>query len=216
MPTPIDPKRLPALKAALEQFGADDTIQHKDLATLYGVTPARLTTLIKHRFENFPPADRHGDKTHWYPARAAIMVMIAYLEGSGKKKRAAAARAAAVMGRATEAAESAAAEEEELPPMGPVELDRMASAATRIWRLDIEKKKYVLVALVRHEIRGMLSIVKREVSGLPSVIDPNGELPPLMRQRLEARSRLALTKIYDGLSALLTDSAGDDDDDADG
>lgn len=211
MPTPIDPKRLPALKAALEQFGADDTIQHKDLATLYGVTPARLTTLIKNRFENFPPAERHGDKTHWYAARPAIMVMISYLEGSGKKKRAAAARAAAVMGRATEAAEAAPPDQEELPPMGPVELDRMASAATRIWRLQVEQGKYILTSLVRQEIRGMLAIVKREISGLPSVIDPNGELPPLMRERMVKRCREALNKIYEQLRTLL----GDDEDEAD-
>jgi hypothetical protein len=213
MPTPIDPKRLPALKAALEQFGEDDTIQHKDLATLYGVTPARLTTLIKNRFENFPPADRHGDKTHWYPARAAIIVIIAYLEGSGKAKRAAAARAQVVMGRATEAAAGAEPEEEELPPMGPVELDRMASAATRIWRLQVEQRKYVLASEVRHEVRAMLAVVKREVSGLPSVVDPNGELPPLMRARLEARCREAQNKIYEQLTGLLADEG---DDDADG
>lgn len=207
MPTPIDPKRLPSLRAALETFGPDDMAAQKDLAKLYGVANSRFTTLIKERFENFPPAERHGDKTHWYNARQAIESMIAYLTKSGRKKRQEAARAAAVMGRATEAAEAAEPEAEAPPPMGPAELDRMASAATRIWRLAIEKKEYVLVAHVRQQIRAMLGVIKREITGLPSVIDPNGDLPPLMRAELERRCREALVKIHDSLDELLNPDA---------
>lgn len=216
MPTPIDPKRLPSLKAALGQFGPDDTIQHKDLAALYGVTPARLTTLIKNRFEKFPPADRHGDKTHWYPARAAIESMIAYMEGSGKKKRAAAARAAAVMGAATEAAAAAEPEAEEPIPMGPVELDRLASASTRIWRLAVEQKKYVPATKLRHWARATFELVKREVQAIPHAIDPNGELPPLHKARLEAHCRELLVQMEDELADLLKELPPEENADADG
>jgi hypothetical protein len=207
MPTPIDPKRLPALRAALETFVADERLPHQRLAELYGVTPARLTTLIHNRFEGFPPAERQGDKTNWFPARPAVESMIAYLTNSGKKKHEAAARAATVMGTANGAAAAAEAEDDDIPPLGPVELDRMASAATRIWRLAVEQKRYVPVAEVRQTVRGMFDIVKREVQSIEHAIDPNGELPPLHRARLAAHCRELLVKAHEKLERFL----GDDD-----
>jgi hypothetical protein len=207
MPTPIDPKRLPSLKAALDTFGDDDKVGHKDLAKLYGVTPARLTTLIHTRFESFPEPERHGDKSHWYLARPALLSMIAYLQGAGKAKRQVAARAAAVMGRAAGAAADAEPEEEEPKPMGPVELDRLASAATRIWRLGVEQKKFVPADTLRHWARGTFELVKREVSSIPHAIDPNGELPALHRARLNSTCRELLLNLTDKLEALLKECA---------
>lgn len=203
MPTPIDPKKLPGLKAALETFGPDDMLPHQDLAVLYAVTPARLTTLIHNRFENYPPHETRGDKTHWYNARAAIQAMIAYLQKSGSKKKASAAAAAAIMGGATEAAAAAPAEVEEAPPLGPAELDRLASASTRIWKLALDQRKYLPATEVAHWARAQNELVKRTVSQIPHAIDPTGELPPLHRARLESTCRELLVKMNEDLEELL-------------
>lgn len=211
MPTPIDPKKLPGLKAALETFGPDDMLPHQDLAALYAVTPARLTTLIHNRFESYPPHETRGDKTHWYNARAAIQAMIAYLQKSGKKKKASAAAAAAIMGTATEAAAEAQPEAEEPPPLGPAELDRLASASTKIWKLALDQRKYIPATVLAHWARAQNELQKRTVSQIPHAIDPAGELPPLTRARLESLCRELLVKMNEDLVELLSTMNLDED-----
>lgn len=210
MPTPIDPKRLPRLKAALKKFGPEDMAPQQALAEIYGVSNARFTTLARERFEGFPEPERRGDKTHWFPAARAIEAMIAYTEGRGASKAAAASKAAEIMHnvkaaeesaptRAAPAAAPAAAApptEKERPVLGPAELDRLANAALRTFRLAQEKKQFVRADQVRSIVRTMFSEIQRSVSSIPMEIDPNGELPPLMRGRLEQSCNAILDRIY--------------------
>jgi hypothetical protein len=197
MPTPIDPTRLPRLKAALKKFGDDDMLPQQELAKIYGVTNARFTTLAHNRFEDMPPAERRGDKTHWFNAKRSILAMIAYLQGAGEKKRAAAKRAAAVMGDV--AAETPAAAPAESAPdlMTPAEIDKLASAQTRMFRLAQEKGQFVRADMARRVIRTIFTTVQRSVTALPNEVDPNGELPPLHRARLEAAVRASMGRIFE-------------------
>jgi hypothetical protein len=206
MPTPIDPKRLPTLRAALKRFKPGEKVPQQNLAKIYGVTNARFTTLAKQRFENFPPAERHEDKTHWYEAVPAIQSMIAYLTNAGAKKRASARRAAAILGEASEEAQTTP-EPQELPPPTPAELDKLASAETRTFRLEQEKKQFVRADVARAFIRDLFNAVQRQVGGLATEIDPNGELPPEHRQRLESSVRFAMVKIHETVKAIVDDAA---------
>lgn len=217
MPTPIDPKRLPRLRAALKGFGDADMLPQKEIAAIYGVTNARFTTLVHERFENFPAPERRGDKTHWYAARASIEAMIAYLQGTGAKKQAAAARAAAVMSGAASdpipvKIAPAKAKRGQPPPepepellMSPAEIDKLASAQTRMFRLDQEKRLFVRADLARGLIRTLFTTVQRGVAALPTEVDPNGELPPLHRARLEAAVRAAQSRIFDAVKSQIED-----------
>lgn len=205
MPTPIDPKRLPRLRAALKRFKPGEMVPQQDLAKLYGVSNARLTTLIHQRFEQFPSAERHGDKTHWYEAAPAIQAMIAYLTASTKSRRAAAQRAARVLGEVQSEAKQEAETEEFTPPT-PAELDKLASAATRTFRLEQEKGMFLRKAHATAFIRDLFNTVQRHVSALPLEIDPNGELPPLHRARLESATRDAMVRIHGSVADLIGDA----------
>ena len=201
MPTPIDPKRLPRLRAARKRFEADEKAPQQKLAEIYGVANSRFTTLAK-RFPNFPPAERHGDKTHWFPAVAAIDSMIAYCTGHTARKAAVSVRAAQILGESTKEAAEA---EPELPPLGPSELRQMAATATMQFRLAVEKREFVRADVVAHSVRSLFTTIQRAVSTLPSEIDPNGELPPLMRGRLEAASSAALERMHREIAGLISD-----------
>jgi hypothetical protein len=206
MPTPIDPKRLPQLKAALKSFGPGEKAPQQELAKIYGVSNARLTTLIHERFENFPPPERHEDKTHWYEAARAIESMIAYHTGRGARKRAAAKRVAAVLGEASAEAGQAKAEVDDDPPMTPAEIDKLASAATRTFRLEQEKRNFIRIEIARGYVRSLFNTVQRGVSSLPLEVDPNGELPVLARARLEAAVRDSMVRIHASVRDLIGDA----------
>jgi hypothetical protein len=166
------------------------------------VSNARITSLIHERFENFPKPERHGDKTHWYEAVPALQSMIGYLTANTARKHASAARAAAVLNDARAEA-PATPEPKEGPAWTPTEIDKLASAATRLFRLEQEKKQFVRADIARHFIRTLFQTVNRHVSALPLEIDPNGELPPLQRQRLEQASRDAMLRIHASVSEIV-------------
>lgn len=211
MPTPIDPKRLPALKAAHAACGNEDWWSQRQLAELYGVANSRMTTLIKTRFPAFPAAQRRDDKTHWYPACAAIASMIMYMEKNSAAQLAAARRHTAVMtGEAASPDTSdksghppAPAEPVEQPPLTAGELDRLASAQTRVWKLRKDQGMYTLTSEVHRIARGVNAMITREVMNIVNVIDPNGELDPLKRQRLTNKCRDIVLKMHDELGSFL-------------
>lgn len=207
MPTPIPPDRLPRLKKALNDYSAKDMESQQKLAELYGVALSRFTTLIKSRLKDFPPAKTKGDRTNWYPARAAIQVMINYTEGKGALKRESAQRAAAVLAGepvpATDG-ESPAAKNPGWPEglMTPQELDRLASAQTRIWRLKKEQGEYVLRSEVEDMARRVFSLITQRIMNIPNIVDANGKLPPAERAALQRECReinLALYRETEGL-----------------
>jgi hypothetical protein len=205
VPTPIDPQRLPGLKKALASFEDSDRASHRQLAELYGVAPSRFTSLIKSRFPDFPVAERRDDKTHWYAARAAVQSMIRYMEDSARGKQAQAQRHTAVMTGVAEAREDAAAAPVEVQPLTATELDRMASAQLKTWRLKKEQGLYVLASEVQRIARGLNSMLTREVMNLVNELDPNGEMKPLARQRLTNRCREMVLKMHDMLGRYLED-----------
>lgn len=207
MPTPIDPKRLPTLRAAVKKFKPGEKVPQQQLAKIYGVTNARFTTLVHQRFDDFPPPERHGDKTHWYEAIPALNAMIAYMTSNTRRKRAAADRAAEILGdaptRAEPAGEPAPSAPAESQPLSPAELDRLASAETRTFRLQQEKRQFVRADVARGIIRSLFTTVQRSVSALALEIDPNGELPPMHRARLEAAVRDSMVKIHASVKSLV-------------
>jgi hypothetical protein len=206
VPTPIDPKRLPGLKKALEGYSDGDWLAQRQLAELYGVSNARMTTLIKSRFPDFPAHERRDDKTHWYPARASIASMIAYMENSSAEKQAQARRHTAVMSGVAAVREEVAAVEPAAPPaLSAGELDRLASAQTRLWKLQREQGMFVPRDHVVQTVRGGMAIITRNMMGLESTIDPNGELPPDVRARIARRARDLLMKLNEQLAAYLED-----------
>lgn len=214
MPTPIDPKRLPSLKNALAACGESDWWPQRQLAELYGVANSRMTTLIKTRFPDFPKADRHDDKTHWYPARAAIGSMIAYMEKNTAADLAKARRHSAIMGRVASSSESTPEVSDpvvKLPatpepqPLTASELDRLASAQTRIWKLRKDQGLYTLTSEVHRIARGVNALITREVMNMTNIIDPNGELPPLKRQALTNKCRDIVLKMHDAMGSFLED-----------
>lgn len=207
MPTPIDPKRLPRLRAARKKFEPGEKAPQQELAKIYGVSNARLTTLIHQRFGSFPTPERHGDKTHWYDAIAAVDAMIAYLAGTEQRKVAAAKRIAQAMGYDSAADEPAPPGPETPAVLTPAEIDKLASAATRTFRLEQEKRQFIRIELARGFVRSLFNTVQRRVSSLPMEIDPNGELPPLHRQRLEAAVRDAMVGIHGSVADLVGDAA---------
>lgn len=207
MPTPIDPKRLPRLRAAKARFKPGDMLPQQELAKIYGVSNARLTTLIHQRFESFPPFERRGDKTHWYAVLPALEAMIAYALGQSKRKAAAAARVAhifagaPVVERTSAPAEAPPAEEPPLPT--PADLDRLAKAEMSVFRLQQEKGKFVPDYQVRHVIQGIVAIVQRAFSGLAPEVDPHGELPPLVRAKLERSIKKSQLRLHDEVAQYL-------------
>lgn len=216
MPTPIDPARLPGLKQAFAAHKDDDWLSQQQLADIYGVSPARLSTLIKSRFETFPPFERRDDKTHWYPARAAIRAMIAYLESTSDQKLAQAARHSAIMSgvvatKEVATAEAAAPAPVAPPPMSATELDKLASAQTKIWRLAQEQGRYIERAKVEAITRAVLQIITREITNLPTTMDPNGELPITQKAALAKRARSIVIKANTAMAELLgEEDAGSD------
>lgn len=215
MPTPVDPTRLPRLKAALKKAKPGEKLPQKEIAQIYGVTNARFTTLAHERFENFPPAERRGDKTHWYELKPALESMIAYLTGQGETKRIAAARAASILdgtpapkvnGKAPAESQAIPAEPQEVLPT-PADLDRIAKSELTTFRLAREKGEFVPVYEVKHVVRGLFSIVQRSFSGLAPEIDPHGELPPLQRARLEKALKDAQLKLHGDVREYLESDA---------
>jgi|SRR5882672_3172639 len=204
MPTPIDPKRLPALKATHASLGDDETLSQRKLAEIYGVTPARLVNLIKFRFESFPPPERHKDKSYWYQAKAAVAAMISYMEKGGNVRKSQAARHAAIMS-GTPAAPTTAAYDEGPQPLSAGEIDRLASAQTRIWKLQVSQGLYVKADDMRHVARRVNALISRDVINLVNVIDPNGRLDGELRQRIEKECRTALVKMHAEMGELLDD-----------
>ena len=204
MPTPIDPKKLPRLRSQLKRFKDGDKLPPRELAKIYEVTNARFTTLVKERFPNFPPAERQGDKTHWYEVVPAIQSMIGYMEGKTRQSGRSAQIAASIMGKAP--ANDAAPEGTPKPTPEPAvevpqlptaaELDKIASAATKVFRLEIEKREFVRVSAVRAEISDLFTLMQRFLSGLSSDVDPHGELPPKLREDFELAIRKAQLKLH--------------------
>lgn len=211
MPTPIDPKRLPNLRRALKKVKDGDKLPQQELAKIFGVTNARFTTLAHNRFTNFPPAERHGDKTHWYDARKAIESMIAYVRGQSSRSRVSAQRVAKILGRpvpidtgngkAKPAGEPEVPEDDPEPEYmpTPADLDRLAKAETSVFRLEQEKGNFIPVYQVRHVIQGIVAIVSRTFSGLAPEIDPHGELPPPLRAKLEKAIKQSQLKLHDSV-----------------
>lgn len=200
MPTPIDPKRLPRLKAARKRYKPGEKIAQQELAKLYGVTNARFTTLAHERFEGMPTPERRGDKTHWYDAVKSIDAMIRYCTGATATKRAAAKRAAAVLGDSSAEAESGQPERQQ---MTPAEIDKLASAQTRVFRLAQEKGMFVRATAHQYVVRRIFALVQRAISAFPSEADPNGELPPMIRARLDTASRDAMKRLHDEVGEFL-------------
>jgi len=210
MPTPTPAGRLPALKAAHDSYGADDWASQKDLAELYGVAPSRLSTLVRTRFKGFPAPEKRGDKTHWYPARAAIVAMIEYIEGNANERQAQARRHTEVMtgvSPARDQAEQEAAAAE--PPLSAAEIDRLVSAQSRLWKLQKDQGLYVLADDVRRRTRAANALFVRSIMSMPSRLDPNGALPPQMREALEKECRRIVVDLRDEMAEML--SADDED-----
>jgi len=203
VPTPIDPKRLPGLKKALADYGEDEWVPQQQLADLYGVANSRFTTLAKQRFPDFPAFERRGDKTHWFPARAAIKSMIQYMQDQARGKQSQAKRHSQVMSGVKEVQDEAAAAAIEETPLTATEIDRLITAQTKQFRLDQMRGMYVLRAEVERDSRAVLSLLSREVMNIINVLDPNGELPAEMRKRITDKSREVLSKMADGLAAHL-------------
>jgi hypothetical protein len=209
VPTPIDPHRLPGLKAALARFGEDEKASQQQLADLYGVTSSRFVTLSKKRFPDFPAAERHEDRTHWFPARAAVASMVQYMEDQARGKTRRARRAAEVVSQVQEERAEAAAAPPQIEPLSPAELDRLASAQTRIWKLRKEQGLYVLAVDVQRIARGLNTMLTREVMGMVSEIDPNGEMSPRQREVVKSKCRDIVLKMHDIVGRFLEgDDAG--------
>lgn len=210
MPTPIDPTRLPGLRKALEQFEEGDWGSQQQLAEIYGVTNARMTTLIKKRFPEFPAHERREDKTHWYPMRPAITSMIAYMTNTSAAKQAQARRHSEIMGRVVDKTEaetpSAPAAAEAAPPvtvLSATELDRLLSAQTKAWKLKKDMGLYVLASEVQKVARDVNAMLAREIMNLVNTIDPNGQLPAMQRKKLQDRCRDMTVKMHDALGNYL-------------
>lgn len=200
MPTPQPKDRIPALKKALANYGPKEKAPMRALAVLYGVTPARFSTLIKTRFANFPKATRVNDKTDQYPAREALESMIAYAIGMKKGNLPAGRRAARVN---KEVAAQVAAEPEAPEPMTPSELDRLASALTRTFNLQKQMGLVVKRDEVKAMARGAFSIFSHEVMSIPGYLDPNGQLEIKMRTAMEHKCREILAKVHGLMAAYL-------------
>lgn len=210
MPTPIPTTRIPTLKAALAKYKAGEQESMRALAKLYGVAASRFTTLIKDRFEGFPEAERI-DRADWYPAREAIEAMIAYTVALKKGGRSTAGKRAAAIRGATSRKVAVAQEEDEGPEaMTPTELDRMASAMTRVFNLKKAMGEFVKRDEVKRSMRSAFSIFTHEVMAMPNLIDPNGQLPARDRQALEQKCREILTKVHGEMGTLLDLSHEDD------
>jgi len=206
MPTPLDPKRVPTLKAALDRFQPDELVPQRELATIYGVSPARFSSLIKTRFEGFPPGERRGDKTNWFPAHAALKIMIAYADGKGNAKQEQARKVRDFLS----AKEDAAPVQPVL--LTPAELDKLASAETRAFQLAKMKGDVIPRSQVRETAQGIYQRLARFMASLPHEIDPNGQLNPKIRADLEKRCNATHSAFYEDLKNFL--EASDDDDDA--
>jgi hypothetical protein len=202
MPTPIDPKRLPRLKKAQADVPDGERWSQKQLAELYGVANSRFTTLVHERFPGFPPHERRDDKTHWYEAKPAIASMIQYMEDQARGKQAQARRHSAVMGRVEEAVEQ---EDAGPDPLTAAELDRLASAQTKLFRLRKEMGLYTLTSEVQEISRGLFTMLNREIMNIVNEIDPNGEMTPKQRERVKHRSREIVLKLHDGIGRFLED-----------
>jgi hypothetical protein len=208
MPTPIDPTRLPGLRKALEHYDDTDWGSQQQLAELYGVTNARMTTLIKKRFPDFPTHERRDDKTHWYPMKPAIQSMIAYMTNASAAKQAQARRHSTIMGRVVEETQAAAPSTETAaaPPvtvLSATELDRLLSAQTKAWKLKKDMGLYVLAAEVQKVARDVNAMLAREIMNLVNTIDPNGQLPAMQRKKLQDRCRDMTVKMHDALGDYL-------------
>jgi len=204
MPTPLPVGRLPALKAALERFTDDDRASQKDLAELYGVAPSRLSTLVKTRFTGFPAAEKRGDKTHWYPARAAIQVMIDYIQGTTAAAQAQAKRHTEVMAGAQPAREEAEAIDAEADkPMSASEIDKLITAQTKMWKLAKDQGLYVLADDVRRRARQAYSLFTRSITAIPARIDPNGKLPVEVRTAVDKACRQITAEVQDAMMEMM-------------
>lgn len=190
MATPIDPKRLENLEAALKKHKSKDLLDQKQLGAIYGVSPGRISGLVKNRFEDFPPAQRDADGKHWYPAGAAIKAMIDYCKDSSKSQN----RKRAAIGKIMSKSEPAA-NDDQPPQLTAADLDRMASAATKIWRLEQEQGKYIKVEDAVSGYRSIYSLTRTEMMGWLNQVDPNGALPLDTRKKIETSIRSSLVKL---------------------
>lgn len=200
MPTPIPKDRMPTLKAALAKYKPTDKESMRALAKLYDVAPSRFSTLIKERFPDFPEAERI-DRADWYPARAAIESMLAYMVAQKRGAKSSAGRkAAAIRGAASS---KVANEDPDDEPMTPAELDKLASAMTRAFNLRKAMGLVVDRDKAKAQMRAAFSIFSHEVMSLPNVLDPNGLLAPRERRALEQKCREILTKVHGAMGDLL-------------
>lgn len=208
MPTPIPKERLPGLRAALKQFQPGEDAAQQQLAEIYGVTNARMTTLIKTRFENFPPAKRHEDKTHWYEAIPALQAMIAYIEGHGAKKRAAGARHRAILTGGVQPAKQQAQDEADAEPLGPGDLLRLAQTQNQVFKLKKEQGKLLDADQQAKMVREVVIFLTRELGGLAHALDPHGRLPVELRAQLHAKAREIVNGLNERLGKLIDDVEG--------
>lgn len=200
-----DARRISDLKAALKRAGVDSLLSLDDLALIWGTAKSRFVT-VRNQIPGFPdpilaPKEmRLPPKAFAYPARAAIEAMLAFANRHEDADRAKAERTAAILGQRRDGTDQA--------PLHRVnELQVLNRLAAEIEEREREQGLYI----PRGDVAAIAGDVFSELSDffatLSNKIDPHGELPPEVRDKVDELGSAELLRLHARMKDMLEPDA---------
>jgi hypothetical protein len=204
---PITPNitRRADLKRAIKRAKPDDLLTLEGMASVWGVVKTRFVN-VKNDITmtiGFPAHQPGPNNTHLYPAKAALEKMLAYETRNDKMSAARQARQAQILGASRKGNKASGASELHTP-RELIDLNRIAADVEARER---EQGLYIPAAEVSATTGEVFSELSDFCGNLANNVDPNGQLPPDVRERIDKGGAAALIKFHAQLKGLMNADA---------
>jgi len=188
------------LRRALRKVKPGDKWTLTEIAIVWGTTKQRFITVRKSIEDEFgfPPHEKaKSGNDHLFEAKPALEAMLAYETRNDVVKKDRQQR----LSRMVEGTKKPVAESFAMPARELLEVNRLAR---EVEEREIQQRELISFAEVQRTVGIAFSKISTFINELPSILDPNGELPAEITARLDAKARDALLSLHAEIKGLLT------------
>jgi hypothetical protein len=193
------------LKRAIKRAKPDDLLTLEGLASVWGVVKTRFVN-VKNDITmtiGFPQHQPGPNNTHLYPAKPALEQMLAYETRNDELSSARQARQAQILGAGRKGSKAASTSDLHTP-RELIDLNRIAADLEARER---EQGLYIPASDVAATTGEVFSQLSEFCGNLANNVDPNGQLPPDVRERIDKGGATALIKFHAQLKGLMNADA---------
>lgn len=196
------------LQRAIKRAKPGDLLRLEDLARVWGVVKTRFVN-VKNDVTmtiGFPEHAPGPNNTHLYPAKASLQKLLDWETRHDKISSDRQKRAAEILGHTRRGRAGVS----EIAIHQPRELSELNRLAADIEQRERDQGLYIPASVVSATAGDVFSIVSEFCGIMENHVDPNGLLPPEVREKIAKGGRDTLLKVHQRMKGLLNaDSAAD-------